>query len=74
MSTKENQMTALVDRVELSAHLGLSMATLDRRVHDGTVPSIFIGRLRRFDLEAVMNALTAGQQIVEADTVCGRDG
>ncbi len=44
---------------ECAAALGISIATLNRRVIEGVIPFVQIGDARRYDLDAVRAALVA---------------
>lgn len=49
----------LVDGDEMARLAGVHRSTLDRAVRDGLIPSVRIGRARRFRPDAVIDALTA---------------
>lgn len=48
----------LLDRDELASRLGLGIATIDRLVSDGLIPSIRFGRRRKFRLADVIAVLS----------------
>ena len=52
-----SQPERLMDISELAMALGLSVATVNRRVKEGTIPSIKVGWLRKYRLSSVMAAL-----------------
>ena len=52
----------LVDRVELSNIIGLSVPTIERRMRDGSIPVVRSGRRTLFDVDAVVKAMSGGQQ------------
>ena len=50
----------LVDRHTLAGLIGLSIATIERRVRDGSIPVIRIGNRVLFDVGDVVAALKTG--------------
>lgn len=64
----EASQPLLVAGDEIARLIGISRATIDRGVRDGTIPSVLIGRARRFRPDAVVKALTvANATETEAD-------
>jgi excisionase family DNA binding protein len=55
--TTENLLTSK----QVCEFIGVSKDTLKRRVKDGTVPVLKVGRLVRFDLDAVKRGLAIAQ-------------
>lgn len=51
----------LLDRIEAAEALGISVATLDRRRKAGLIPSMLIGRLRKYRLSAILASVPATQ-------------
>ena len=47
----------LVDGDRMAELAGVSRPTIDRAVRDGTIPSVLIGRCRRFEPRKVIDAL-----------------
>lgn len=54
----ETSSPLLVDGHEMARLAGISRPTIDRAVRDGIIPSVLIGRARRFRPDAVIDALT----------------
>lgn len=54
----ESSPPLLVDGDEMARLAGVSRATIDRAVRDGIIPSVLVGRARRFRPDAVIEALT----------------
>ena len=54
----ESSRPLLVDGDEMARLAGVSRATIDRAVRDGIIPSVLVGRARRFRPHAVIDALT----------------
>ena len=54
----ESSRPLLVDGDEMARLAGVSRTTIDRAVRDGIIPSVLVGRARRFRPEAVIDALT----------------
>jgi excisionase family DNA binding protein len=54
----ESSPPLLVDGDEMARLAGVSRATIDRAVRDGIIPSVLVGRARRFRPDAVIDALT----------------
>jgi hypothetical protein len=52
-------MNPLIDKRTLAQALGVSMASIDRLCRDERIPFVLVGEVRRFDLEAVRQALPA---------------
>ena len=46
-----------LDAEQLAKAIGVSRSTVDRLVRDGKIPSILVGRIRRFDLKSVIEDL-----------------
>jgi hypothetical protein len=49
----------LINKKDLAHALGVSIASVDRLSRDGRIPWVPVGDVRRFDLEAVRQALRA---------------
>lgn len=49
----------MLDVHEAARFLGLSVSTLERRTRDGSIPSIKIGRLRRYRRSDLVNIADA---------------
>lgn len=62
---------SLVSAAKICEMLGISRATLSRRVEDGTIPAVRIGGLLKFDLQDVIDALKGrrddGPQLVRGE-------
>jgi excisionase family DNA binding protein len=54
---------------ECAAALGVSIATLNRRVNEGAIPYVQIGDARRYDLERVHAALAAAPRVPQLPPV-----
>jgi excisionase family DNA binding protein len=52
-------VTPLVDKRMLAHALGVSIPSIDRLCRSQRIPYVLVGELRRFDLEAVREALRA---------------
>ena len=52
----------LVDGDRMAELAGVSRPTIDRAVRDGVIPSVLIGRCRRFEPRAVIDSLGGGSE------------
>lgn len=52
-------VTPLIDKKTLAHALSVSIASIDRLCRDDRIPYVVVGDVRRFDLEAVREALRA---------------
>lgn len=62
-----SQSRRLVSMKDAAAHLGCHYTTIQRRVADGSIPTVRVGRLIRVDLDA-LEALEPAEQYGPAPT------
>ena len=58
---KSSASPMLVNGDRMAELAGISRPTIDRAVRDGVIPSVMIGRARRFSPTAVVEALSAAK-------------
>ena len=66
-----SQEPRLVDGDRMAELAGVSRPTIDRAVRDDTIPSVMIGRCRRYEPRRVIDALTKGTNNEKATGTSG---
>lgn len=65
-SAKAPAPAPLATKQAAAAALGISTATLDRRIAEGVVPFVQVGDVKRFDLDAIRAAIVANTPPIAA--------
>lgn len=63
---RATQSVQIVDAEELAKVLRASIATIERKTRDGSIPSFKVGDLRRYQLDVVLEALQKPRPAGEA--------
>lgn len=62
VAAKLSAAPLFIDKFELSKRTPLSVSTIERRVKDGSLPAVKIGRRLMFSPDAVVTALTTNEK------------